>query len=56
MIILVTIGLMKKILLCKMSYMPEPYTRSKSKLKKELDLSNYVRKSNLKKRNRCYIS
>ena len=31
-----------------MSYFPEPYTRSKSKGKVELDLSNYARKSYLK--------
>ena len=32
-IILLIIGLVKKILLNKMSYFPEPYTHSKSKLK-----------------------
>ena len=31
-----------------MSYFPEPYTRRKSKIKVELDLSNYATKSNLK--------
>ena len=31
MIIVLTIGLMKKISLYKMSYFPEPYTHSKSK-------------------------
>ena len=33
-------GLIKKILLYKMSYLPEPYTRSKNKTKAELDLSD----------------
>ena len=32
-----------------MSYFPQPYTRSKSKIKVELDLSNYATKSDLKK-------
>ena len=47
-IILLTVGFIKKILLYKMSYFPEPYTRRKSKIKVELDLSNYATKSNLK--------
>ena len=32
-IIYVIVGLLKKILLYKMSYFPEPYTRSKNKTK-----------------------
>ena len=32
MIILLTVGLIKKISLYKMSYFPEPYTRSKKKV------------------------
>ena len=48
MIIPLTVGLMKKILLYKMSYFPEPYTCSKNKLKIELDLSNYATKLDLK--------
>ena len=47
-IILLTVGFIKKISLYKMSYFPEPYTRRKSKIKVELDLSNYATKSNLK--------
>ena len=31
-----------------MSYFLEPYTRSRKKIKVELDLSNYATKSNLK--------
>ena len=36
MIILLTVGLIKKILLYKMGYSSEPYTRSKSKINVEL--------------------
>ena len=36
------------LLLHKMSYFPEPYTRSKKQKKVELDLSNYATKSDLK--------
>ena len=36
------------LLLHKMSYFPEPYTRSKKQKKVELDLSNYTTKSDLK--------
>ena len=43
-----TVGLIKKIVLYKRSYFPEPYRRNKSKLKNELDLSNYVTKLYLK--------
>ena len=39
MIIYLIVGLIKKILLYKMSYFPEPYTHSKNKAKVELDLS-----------------
>ena len=48
MIILLTVRLIKKMLLYKMSYSPEPYTRSISKIEVELDLSNYGTKSDLK--------
>ena len=41
-IILITAGLMKNIV---MSYFPEPYTCSKNKIKVELDLANYAKKS-----------
>ena len=41
-----TVGLIKKILLYKISYFPEPYTRGEKKV--ELDLSNYATKSDLK--------
>ena len=34
----------RKISLCKMSYFPEPYTRSKNKIKVELGLPNYATK------------
>ena len=33
---------------CKISYVPEQYIHNKSKIKVELDLSNYVTKSDLK--------
>ena len=49
MIILLTIELIKKILLYKMSYIPKPYTHSRNRRKLELDLSNYATKSD----NRC---
>ena len=48
MIIRVIVGLIKTISLCKMSYFSEPYTCNKNKIKVELDLSNYVTKSDLK--------
>ena len=41
-------GLIKKILLHKMSYFPKPYKGSKNKTKIELVLSNYPAKSGLK--------
>ena len=53
MIILLTAGLIKKILLNKMSYFPEPYNRSKNKIAVELDLSIYATKKKRTKRNRC---
>ena len=48
MIIHLTVALIKKILLYKMSYFPEPYTRSKNKIKVELGLPNCATKSDLK--------
>ena len=48
-IILLTVGLIKKILLYKMVSFPEPHTHSKNKIETELDLSNYATKSDLKK-------
>ena len=35
-------------MLCKVSYSPEPYTHSRSKIKFELDLSNYGTKFDVK--------
>ena len=46
-IILSTVGLIKKILLYKRSHFPEPYTRCINKIKCELDLSNYATKCDL---------
>ena len=43
-----TAGLLKKILLYKMSYFSEPYNCSKNKIKVEIHLSNYATKSDLK--------
>ena len=43
------VGLIKNILLYKMSYFPVACTRSKNKIKVELDLSHYTTKSDLKK-------
>ena len=48
MIIHLTVGLIKKIPLHKMSYFPEPDTLSKNKIKVELNLSYYIVKSDLK--------
>ena len=48
MVICLIVELMKKMLLNKMSYFPEPYTHSKNKLKVELDLYNYATKYDLK--------
>ena len=47
-IILLTVWLVKKILLLKMSYFLATHTLSKNKIEIELDLSNYATKSNLK--------
>ena len=43
-----TVGLIEKISLYKMSYFPEAYSWSKKKIKIGLDLSNYATKSDLK--------
>ena len=43
-----TVGLIKRISLYKMSYFLQPYTLSKNKVKAELDLPNYATKSDLK--------
>ena len=48
MVLVLIVGLKKRISLYKMSYFSEPYTRSKSKIKVELDFSNYATKSDLK--------
>ena len=48
MIIFLTVGLIKKILLYKLIYFPEPNTLSKSQIEVELDLENYAAKSDLK--------
>ena len=47
MIILLTIGLIRKISLFKMNYFPKTYTHSKNKIKVELDLP-YATKCDLK--------
>ena len=44
----ITVGLIKKISLYKMSYFPEPYNPSENKIEVELDLSNYATKYDLK--------
>ena len=49
--ILLTVGLIKKISLYRMSHFLEPYTCSKIKIKIELDLSNYGTNSDLKQAN-----
>ena len=48
MIINLIVGLIKKILLYKTNYFPEPYNRSTYKIKVELDLLNYSTKSDFK--------
>ena len=53
MMIPLAIALIREIFVYKMSYFPEPYTRSQNKIKVELDLSNYATKSDLKKYSRC---
>ena len=47
-IIFLKVGLIKKILLHKMSYFPKPYNRSKNKIKVELGMSNYAITTELK--------
>ena len=47
-IIILTVWLVKKILLLKMSYFLATHTLCKNKIEIELDLSNYATKSNLK--------
>ena len=47
-IILLIVRSIKNILLYKISYFPEPYTRSKNQIKLVLDLSNYATKSDFK--------
>ena len=42
MVILLTVGLIKKILLYKISYFPEQHTHSKNKIEVENDLGNYT--------------
>ena len=53
MIIHLIVGLIEKILLHEMSCFSESYTHIKIKMKVELNLCNYARKSDLKERNRC---
>ena len=48
MIMLFTVGSIKKISLYKISYFPEPYTRNENKIEVELDSSNDATKSDLK--------
>ena len=48
MIILLTAGLIKKVLLYKMSYFTESHAHSKNKIKVELGLPKCTRKSDLK--------
>ena len=45
-IVLLTVGLIKKMSLYEMSYFPLPYTCNKSKIK--VDLSSYARNSHFK--------
>ena len=47
-IILLIVGLLKKIQLYKMKYFPESHTHKKNKIEVELDLSNYSTTSSLK--------
>ena len=48
MIIHLIVGLIKKILLYKLSYFPDPYTHSKNEIKVEVDFSNFATKSDVK--------
>ena len=52
MLISLTVGLIKKILLYKMNYFPKLYSHSKNKIKVQLVLSDYATKSDFKKCNR----
>ena len=52
-IIVLTVGLMKKIKLYKISCFLEPHTNSKNKIEIELNLYNHATKSSFKKRIRC---
>lgn len=47
-LIVLTVGLIQKISLYKMSYFPEPCTHKINKMLNELDLPNYAANSNLK--------
>ena len=47
-LIVLTVGLIQKISLYKMSYFPEPCTHKINKILNELDLPNYATNSNLK--------
>ena len=47
-IIVLTVGLIKKIYLYEMSYFTEQYMHSKNKIEVEMDLSNSAKKSDLK--------
>ena len=44
----ITVGLIKKVSLYKISYFPEPYNPSENKIEVELNLSNYATKYDLK--------
>ena len=46
--IFLTVGLLRKKSLYKMSYFPETHTHSKNEIKVELDLSHYAIKSEFK--------
>ena len=48
MIILLIVGYIKKISLYKMSYYADPDSYGRNKIKVELDLTNYARKSGIK--------
>ena len=56
MIINLIVGLIKKILLYKTNYFPEPYNCSTYKIKVELDLFNYSTKSDFKNATRVGTS
>ena len=47
-VILLTLGLIKKIFLYKMNYFPDSHTHSKNETAVDWDLSNYATKSDLK--------